>query len=237
MNPWLTVVVALALAIAPAAIFIFIGNTWFSLRGTVPSMVGAALLFDVILRAILKSKHTAYISVSAAFALIFIIAGASETYDYQKSYKADTVCINALGDVVKTGVNRRIGIINMNATHLSEQNYFYHEHITGVTESEWALRGALIAAYGEVPPSIVPLDAVKFPFYHGWNESAKRIDGFDTLYFWDDETAALRRLVAVKTSEEGENFVYELYYFDTGALCATVTHENGYGYIELAENG
>lgn len=237
MNPWVTVVAALALAIAPAAIFIFIGNTWFSLRGTVPSMVGAALLFDVILRAILKSKHTAYISVSAAFALIFIIAGASEAHDYQKSYKADTVCINALGDVVKTGGNRRIGIINMNATHLSEQNYFYHEHITGVTESEWALRGALIAAYGEVPPSIVPLDAVKFPFYHGWNESAKRIDGFDALYFWDDETAAIRRLVAVKTSEDGENFVYELYYFDTGALCATVTRENGYGYIELAENG
>lgn len=125
----------------------------------------------------------------------------------------------------------------MNATHLSGQNYFYHEHITGVTESEWALRGALVAAYGEFSPSIVPLDAVRFPFYHGWNESAKRIDGFNVLYFWDNEAAALRRLVAIKSSENGENFVYELYYFDTGDLCATVTHENGYGYITLAENG
>ena len=237
IRPWITVVIALSLAIAPAAALLFVGNTWFSLRGTVPSMVGAALLFDVILRCILKSRHTAYVSVSAAFALIFIIAGASETYDYQKSYKADTVCINALEDIVKTGGNSRIGIINMNATHLSGQNYFYHEHITGVTESEWALRGALVAAYGEFSPSIVPLDAVRFPFYHGWNESAKRIDGFNVLYFWDNEAAALRRLVAIKSSENGENFVYELYYFDTGDLCATVTHENGYGYITLAENG
>ena len=224
------------LAIAPAAAFIFIGNTWFSLRGTVPSMVGASLLFDLILRLIIKNKRIVSNCITAVFALIFIIAGASETYDYHQSYKKDTAAITALAKLSETAGNVRIGISNLNSTHLSDQNYLYHEHITGVTESEWALRGAIIATTGsEIKPSIVPLDVLNFPFYHGWNESIKRIDGFDRLYFWDEKAETLYPLYTEKTSDDGENFVYELY-FPSGELCATVTHENGYGYITLAQN-
>ena len=236
IKPVFTVLIALMLAIAPAAAFIFIGNTWFSLRGTVPSMVGASLLFDLILRLIIKNKRILSSCITAVFALIFIIAGASETYDYHQSYKKDTAAINALAKLSETAGNVRIGIINLNSTHLSDQNYLYHEHITGVTESEWALRGAIIATTGsEIKPSIVPLDVLNFPFYHGWNESIKRIDGFDRLYFWDEKAETLYPLYTEKTSDDGENFVYELY-FPSGELCATVTHENGYGYITLAQN-
>lgn len=236
IKPVFTMIIALVLAIAPAAAFIFIGNTWFSLRGTVPCMVGAAILFDLILRLIVRNRKAAGKYIVAAFALIFIIAGASETYDYHQSYKKDTAAINALAELSTAAGNVRIGIINLNSTHLSEQNYLYHEHITGVTESEWALRGAIIAKTGgEIKPSIVPLDVLNFPFYHGWNESIKRIDGFDRLYFWDDEAERLYPLYTEKTNESGENFTYELY-FSSGELCAVVTHENGYGYITLAQN-
>ncbi len=236
IKPVFTALIALVLAIAPAAAFIFIGNAWFSLRGTVPSMVGAALLSDLILRLIVKNKKTINGCITAAFALIFIIAGVSETYDYHQSYKKDTAAIAALADLSETAGNVRIGIINLNSTHLSEQNYLYHEHITGVTESEWALRGAIIAKTGgEIKPSIVPLDVLNFPFYHGWNESIKRIDGFDRLYFWDEKAEKLYPLYTEKTSDDGENFTYKLY-FPSGELCATVTHENGYGYITLSEN-
>ena len=73
-----------------------------------------------------------------------------------------------------------IGILNIEPTYLSDQNFYYHEHIHGVTESQWAFTGALrcIGGNGSLQ-SVTPLPTD--PVYKSWNADVPALENFDRL--------------------------------------------------------
>ncbi len=217
------------LAIAPFTPFLILGNPWFSLRSTVCSFVGIALIADTLLRLIFKNKKIAVQTVTAAFVFVCCISSVSEIYDYKTTYEYDTLVINVLVKEIqgKTDLGR-IGILNLNASYLDDQNYFYHEHIHGITENSWALFGALASISNEIYSDIIPLATDGFSYYKGWNRQVKMIDNFDTLYFWDSKREVLSSLTVDKIDDTS----FKLYFKD-GTKCAYIWEEGDYGYIEI----
>lgn len=217
------------LAIAPVTPFFILGNPWFSLRSTVCSLVGIALITDTLLRLIFKNKKIAVQTVTASFVLVCCISSVSEIHDYKATYEYDRLMMNVLTDQIegKTDLGR-IGILNLNASYLDDQNYFYHEHIHGITENSWALFGALASISNELYSDITPLATDGFSYYTGWNREVKKIDNFDTLYFWDSKREVLSALTTDKIDDT--SFIL---YFEDGTKCAFVWEEGDYGYIEI----
>ncbi len=201
----------LFVALVGVMVFFFIdGTVWFSLRNTLPGLVGASLAAEGAVYLILSSerikrnlRELCVSSVSCALAFIFLVSGASEARDYKLTYQNDQNAVEKIIEAVeRDGREGRIGILNLNANYLTEQNYYFHEHIHGVTESDWALSGALSAYYleqGLPTPKVVPLATDGYTYSVLWNREAKRIDGFDRLYFYLNG-----ELISV-TAEAGEN--------------------------------
>lgn len=225
----LPITAGILLALAPVTPFFILGNPWFSLRSTVCSFVGIALLADTLLRLIFKNKKIAVQTVTAAFVFVCCISSVSEIHDYKATYEYDRLVMNVLTDEIKGKTDLgRIGILNLNASYLDDQNYFYHEHIHGITENSWALFGALASISNEIYSDIIPLATDGFSYYMGWNREIKKIDNFDTLYFWDSKREELSPLTADKINET--SFIL---YFEDGTKCAFVWEEGDYGYIEI----
>ncbi|SHI20908.1 hypothetical protein SAMN02745823_03421 [Sporobacter termitidis DSM 10068] len=227
-------IAGLLLAAAPLAIFFFISNSWLSLRGTVASYCGIALMADIACRLIfsrLKSAGTAVAGVAAALAVIFSVAAVSEVHDYKATTQKDQEVAAVLtGTLKKDGNLHRdlnVGILHLEPSYLDDQNYYYHEHIHGVTESDWALHGALEWLAGPNIPDVAPLP--ENPMYFPWNCASRRLSNFDVLYLYDgDET--MTQVLAVPAAAE----TYALYEPD-GTYLGYTWEEGGYGYLELGE--
>lgn len=222
---------AFALVCAAAAIspFFVVGNPWFSLRGTVPAMAGLALLADLTLRT-LFGRHARAAQQTAAIAaclltLVCGIASVSELHDYRATYETDQTVLAALAETLD-GAEGKIGVLGLNPSHLEVQNCFYHEHIHGVTESYWAIQGALWAMCEDVP-DVYPLATDAYPFYVGWNRELKRIGAFDALWWWDHDTATFTPITAVGSDETGWTLTAP-----DGTVMARVWEHAGAGYME-----
>ncbi len=224
---WMGFAYAALLTVASVSPFFFIGNPWFSFRGTVPAMAGLALLGDLTLRACFGRHARLAGRVAATLAalctLIFGIAAVAELHDYRETYRNDQAALTAIADTLD-GAEGKIGILNLNPSALAEQTCFYHEHIHGVTESDWALQGALWAMTDTVP-DVYPLATDAYPYYVGWNRALKRISAFDSLYWWDGE--ALLPLTATGSDESGWTVTDE-----TGTVRAHIWEHEGSGYLE-----
>lgn len=186
----------LILAAAPLAPHVLKSNPWFSLRGTVSSLPGAALCIQAIivyaaprLKNRLKPGQTAgYISAAscALFVLACFCASASELNDYRLTYEHDTEIMAALADAVDLdAVTGHIALAGVEPDYLSDQNFYWHEHIHGVTESDWAMSGALYAySGGTLDPSVrfVPItsDAAQQVF------AGEPDGGYDEVYIYTD---------------------------------------------------
>lgn len=213
----------LLLVLAPLAPYFVIANPYFSLRATVPSFVGAGLLIDLALRALIRSGRV-YAAVSGVLACICLVAGASEVSDYQACAAQDAVLAREIL-AHESEMTGRTGILGLEEYSLPAQNYAYHEHIASAASSEWALYGKLVAAAGrELTCQPVPLATEGFSFYHGWNTDTKRLSGFDALWAWED--GALTPLTAERTGEN--DFTLRR---PDGSVYADVWEEDGYGYI------
>ncbi len=227
LGAWRAALVwGILLFLAPLTPYFVIANPWFSLRATVPSMVGAALIADLILRAALRRRRPYAVAVGALLAF-FLIAGASEVADYKETARAD----DALAEEILSHAEEmegRVGILRLEEFD-GGQNYAYHEHVASACASEWALYGKLVAVSGgELPFSPVPLATEGYSFYHGWNTAAKRLDGFDQLWLWED--GALIRLRAERTGEHD----FTLYREGEDVPAAFVWEEEEYGYVRFA---
>lgn len=223
-------IIGFIITIAPITPFLFLGNPWFSLRGTVCSFAGAALLADTMLRLLFKNKNIILKTVTSLFVLVCCISSVSELNDYKKTYEYDRLVTNIVLEEVRSRKDLgRVGILNLNASYLDDQNYYFHEHIHGVTENNWAFYGALVSiAKGQLYSDIVPLATDGFSYYAGWNREIKRIDNFDTLYFWNSEREKLLPLYVTKENESAYNIFY-----DDNTPCAYIWEEDGFGYIRL----
>ena len=218
------------LALAPVTPYFVIANPWFSLRATVASFVGAGILTDLLLRAVLR-RQTAYAAVCGVLMTVCLIAGASEVRDYRAAAGLDDTIAQAILEK-KDEMQGRVGILALEEFALTEQNYAYHEHIASAASSDWSLYGKLVAVCGEeLPFSPVPLATKGFSFYRGWNTEQKRITGFDQLWAWDASACTLTPLTA--ELRPGTEHDCDLYLPD-GSLWGSVWEEEGYGYIRIS---
>lgn len=221
----------LLLAAAPVSLFLVLGNTWFSLRGTVTSFPGVALLADSLVVWLwdkLALRRGGLSVLAAAMAFVFCVAGASEVRDYRDTYENDQRIAGLVLEAAEAeGLNAssgRIGVLNLEPSYLPNQNFYYHEHIHGCTESGWAFNGLLTALGGEVKVTPLPAD----PMYRVWNREANHPSGFETLYWFDGESltpAVLRELEenTYQVRDRREN------------LLGVIWEENGIGYIRRPE--
>ena len=211
------------LFIAPITPFFVIARPYFSLRSTVPSFVGAAILIDLLFRALIRRRRV-MAAVSGAMVFVCLLGCASEIGDYKATAKADRVLAEAVMER-ESELYGRVGILNVKEFPVTGQNYPYHEHVASVAAADWTLSAKLAAMKG-TPLSFeaVPL-VVEDPFYRLWNRDVKRIGGFDQLWLWED--GELTPLTAEKIGEQD----YRLYYPD-GTLWAEIREEGEFGYLE-----
>lgn len=223
------VIYGIVLASAPVMPFLIVGNPWFSLRNTVCSFIGIALTADAFLRFVFSCRKNALSFFTALFVIVCSISSVSELHDYKATYEYDRKVLNIIAEEIQGETNLgRIGILNLNASYLDDQNYFYHEHIHGITENSWALFGGLASISNKIYSEVIPLATDGFSYYTGWNREIKKIDNFDTLYFWDEKREVLSPLTAQRTGEISYILLYE-----DNTKCARVWEEDGYGYIEI----
>ena len=211
------------LFIAPITPFFVIARPYFSLRSTVPSFVGAAILIDLLFRALIRRRR-AMAAVSGAMVFVCLLGCASEIGDYKATAKADRVLAEAVMER-ESELYGRVGILNVKEFPVMGQNYPYHEHVASVAAADWTLSAKLAAMKG-TPLSFeaVPL-VVEDPFYRLWNRDVKRIGGFDQLWLWED--GELIPLTAERIGEQD----YRLNYPD-GTLWAEIREEGEFGYLE-----
>ena len=224
---WLALLSGLLLAAAPVSLFLVLESPWFSLRGTVTSFPGIALLADSLLVRLwdrLALRRGGLSVLAAAMAFAFCLAGASEIRDYRDTYENDQRIAKLVLEAAEEPSAGRIGVLNLEPSYLPNQNFYYHEHIHGCTESGWAFTGLLTALGGEV--NAAPLPAA--PLYRAWNREANHPSGFQTLYWFDGESltpAALREL-AENTYQVRDR---------QGELLGVIWEEDGVGYIRRPE--
>ena len=186
------------LAMLPLAPFFVIGTPWFSMRGALPSFLGLACMADAVLRTVCRpfGAHGKHVTAAlcAAGAFIFCCAAVSETADYKETFENDQAIVSLLCACdASAAPGGKIGVLNLNPSYLEEQNYFYHEHIHGVTESAWVLEGAMTAYKNGAPKaSWTPLPLSEDgTVWKAWNRESLRLSGFDRLYYLDAEEMRL----------------------------------------------
>ena len=214
----------LLLLLAPITPFFVIARPYFSLRSTVPSFVGAAILIDLLFRALVRRRR-AMAAVSGAMVFMCLLGCASEIGDYKATAAADRVLAQAILER-ESELYGRVGFLCVKEFPVAEQNYPYHEHVASVAAADWTLSAKLAAVKG-TPLSFeaVPLTVEDVPFYRLWNRDVKRIGGFDQLWLWED--GELIPLTAEQTGEQD----FCLYYPD-GTVWAEIREEGEFGYLE-----
>ncbi len=231
-KPLAGLIVGILLTLAPLVIFFVINNSWFSLRGTVTSYCGIAIIADIAIAAAF-SRFKSYRTVSACaavlMALIFCISSISELHDYRKTELKDREIVAVLAEKLHSDGRLHkglsVGILNVEKSYLADMNYNYHEHVQGVTSSDWALHGALEWYTGDDIPNVAPLPAN--PMYEPWNSEVMRLGNFDVMYLYD----GMNSMVEIKAVPAGDER-YELYGLD-GAYLGYTWEENKYGYLVL----
>ena len=221
---WSALVIGVLLTLTPLAPFFLIAETWFSMRGAVMSLAGVALVVDTLIRRLPLRART-YAALGAVLALVCSVASVSELRDYRDTTAHDMAFVALLADAVEgIDADTRIAILNVEPSYLDDQNYFYHEHIHGITESSWALQGGLEYRIGaENAPRVTPLP--RRPMYWPWNCEVSRLESFDMLLLYRDGA-----LVEVVPSVEGE--VTQLF-TRSGEYVGYVWEEDEHGYLEL----
>ncbi len=211
-------------------LYFLLPNVWISLRGTVPSFVGVALMVEAVLTLVLRTpaRRKAVLALSVGLALVFSVASLSEIHDYKETYKFDQRIAKTVAETLsrdQVPLDVKVGLLNVEPSSLPDQNFYYHEHIHGCTESDWAFSGLLTAVAGPEHPDVIPMGA---KLYEAWNRDSRRLETFDRLYYFDGEG-----FVPVTAEQTGENT------FDirlaSGALLGTVWEDEGRnGFFKLA---
>lgn len=148
-------IVGFLMALAPVTIFFILANPAFGLRNTVFSFCGVALMADALLGLILRGTSKRGVitgGVCAVLALVFCVAAASELKDYRQTYLDDQRAASAVSEALDGGydvpMGTKIAVVGLQGSYLTEQNFAYHEHIHGATESDWAFTGLLSCVSG-----------------------------------------------------------------------------------------
>ncbi|MEG0597995.1 MAG: hypothetical protein RR502_08125 [Oscillospiraceae bacterium] len=222
------------LFLAPLSLFFILANPWFSLRCTVMSFVGLALMADTLLLLVTRrwrNGHSFIALVSASLALIFCVAGVSELHDYKLTYEQDT----AVGTAVAAALNPETifsptAVFNVSANYLPNQNYFFHEHIHGATESPWAFT-ALVQYSGKLTEQVLdisPIPADVSIFAPDAPTPADLVSRYESFYFYDN-LARTTVPVTCRAEPDGSATVRSM----DGDTLAKLQNESGSYYLRL----
>lgn len=133
-------VLALLLIAAPFAPFLILDNSHISFRNLFLSFIGIALLADMVF-----SGRAARAAAGIAAAL-FLVCNVSELHDYRAVSQADAAICGQIVPYVGDG-SHPVYLVGAKACYVPLNTYF-HEHIHNVTQSDWALTGA-VRSYAE----------------------------------------------------------------------------------------
>jgi hypothetical protein len=123
-------------------------------------------------------------------------------------------------------------------SYLDEQNFAHHEHIHGVTESSWALTGALISHNSNLLlPRVTPMASPQefntaYLLYMGWNREIMRVGGFDHIYYLSYFNGDFD-LHLLKIKPAGHDEHRHILYFADGTAAAEIWEKDGLGYIMM----
>ncbi len=223
-------VVGFLLFLAPISMFFIIANPWFSLRGTVPSFCGIALMIDMVFRLCLGNYAFDFGKVTAVLlAMVSLIASVSELSDYKATYDNDSAVLSALYPYVSHyDSSVSVAVLGVEPSFLEEVNFQYHEHFHGVTESQWALSGALTTWKDETGAKLMPFSVESYGYYpyHG---GSKRPELFHVFLYYDHGTGEVLPLTMEVVEAEREY----VFFREDGSYFATLWEEEGYGKLLL----
>lgn len=211
--------VGFLMALAPVTLFFVLSSPSVALRNTVFSFCGIALFLDAAWSMLLTrcpARGLITGAVCAVCAAVFSVAAVSELHDYRATTLADQRAARAITAAVE-GDEGGIAVLNLEPNYLSEQNFLYHEHIHGATESAWALAGLLSwAADTPALPAATPV-----PMGGRYTGS---LTEFGALLWYDHKTGTVQSVMAVPAGEG----VYEIQTAG-GDTLAAAQEENGAG--------
>lgn len=211
--------VGFLMALAPVTLFFVLSSPSVALRNTVFSFCGIALFLDAAWSMLLTrcpARGLITGAVCAVCAAVFSVAAVSELHDYRATTLADQRAARAITAAVE-GDEGGIAVLNLEPNYLSEQNFLYHEHIHGATESAWALAGLLSwAADTPAFPAATPV-----PMGGRYTGS---LTEFGALLWYDHKTGTVQSVMAVPAGEG----VYEIQTAG-GDTLAAAQEENGAG--------
>ena len=211
--------VGFLMALAPVTLFFVLSSPSVALRNTVFSFCGIALFLDAAWSMLLTrcpARGLITGAVCAVCAAVFSVAAVSELHDYRATTQADQRAARAITAAVE-GDEGAIAVLNLEPNYLSEQNFLYHEHIHGATESAWALAGLLSwAADTPAFPAATPV-----PMGGRYTGS---LTEFGALLWYDHKTGTVQSVMAVPAGEG----VYEIQTAG-GDTLAAAQEENGAG--------
>lgn len=211
--------VGFLMALAPVTLFFVLSSPSVALRNTVFSFCGIALFLDAAWSMLLTrcpARGLITGAVCAVCAAVFSVAAVSELHDYRATTQADQRAARAITAAVERDEGA-IAVLNLEPNYLSEQNFLYHEHIHGATESAWALAGLLSwAADTPAFPAATPV-----PMGGRYTGS---LTEFGALLWYDHKTGTVQSVMAVPAGEG----VYEIQTAG-GDTLAAAQEENGAG--------
>ena len=158
--------------------------------------------------------------------MIFSISSVSELADYKTTYEVDTDVVKSIAALKEQHPSKsKIAILNLDATYVEDGNFTFHEHVTGVTESSWALTGAVRCYNNNQTDGIqyIPMSLKKDYIYKKWEYSTKNIKSMDKVYYYDFDN---KLLLPILLEQTGTSF--ELY-FENGEKLGTIVEENENG--------
>ena len=103
-----------------------------SFRAFVPSLVGLGLIADGVLK-----NHSVKLMLSAILIPVFLAAGVSEVTDYRTVSLTDRAMAQQIVEADAKSFKRKESV--------NELNVLYMQHITNVSESDWAMTGCIRA--------------------------------------------------------------------------------------------
>ena len=136
------ILLGIILAISPLLPF-FATNNQFALRNIVPCLLGVAIVLDGIVPFSLRSFTPIFACVCL---IVFSVATASETIDYEKTARHDVALAHKISESV-TPETKQISVKITTPVYLP-QNAVFGDHIKSMVGSDWGVMGIVRTVSG-----------------------------------------------------------------------------------------
>lgn len=139
VNTRKSIFLAVLIFLLPYAPFVFLKNSYISLRNVIFALIATGMILDNI-NIPKKISHITFCLILS----VFLLSSANEVMQYKKVHEIDkTICENIINSKLIQD-NKTYYLVGAKPLYTDISVYF-NEHIHNVTQSNWALTGALRA--------------------------------------------------------------------------------------------